>query len=72
MLHEARILMMQEVSKTESVIAGLKDCSMVAHTALATVKGRPYAVVIFCTNSMHWGCCVNGCRIYLAWPMGGL
>ena len=39
----------QEVSKTEAGIAGLHECSLVAHTALAVVKGRQYAVVPLCT-----------------------
>lgn len=38
----------QEVSKTEAGIAGLHECSLVAHTALAIVKGRQYAVVRPC------------------------
>ena len=42
---------MQEVSKTEAGIAGLHHCSMVAHTALAIVNGRQYAVVRPCSSS---------------------
>ncbi len=41
---------MQEVSETEAGIAGLRDCSLVAHTALASIKGRQYAVVRPCTK----------------------
>ena len=35
----------QVATETEAVIAGLADCSIVAHTALATIDGRQYAVV---------------------------
>ena len=53
---------MQEVSKTEAVIAGLPDCSMVAHTALAVVKGRSYAVVRCLASYMQIHACDFGQR----------
>ena len=37
---------MQVASESETAIAGLADCSIVAHTALACISGRQYAVVI--------------------------
>ena len=46
-------VIMQEASRTEVGIADLRDCSMVAHTALAVVKGRQYAVVRPCSSSCN-------------------
>ena len=42
-------MILQEVSETEAGIAGLHECYMVAHTALAIVKGCQYALVRPCT-----------------------
>ncbi len=65
-------MMMQEVSETEAGIAGLRDCSLVAHTALAIVKGRQYAVVRSCTtlHLAYTTCHQQGALSYLLCPPG--
>ncbi|CAK0757182.1 hypothetical protein CVIRNUC_002519 [Coccomyxa viridis] len=57
----------QVASESEAVIAGLADCSVVAHTALACVSDRQYAVAVLAAGerrpegrlaglTLHWGC----------------